>query len=97
MTNKTIGKSKEESYNLFISVDKSNNNLLSTAFRISCRKHFLMHTFVCFLLFTDGFGEPAKGVCAVGRNPLFLGAEVDGCAGCPSYSAGEWSRMQEVE
>lgn len=76
---------------MIMGVDTS-NNLLSGVVPPSALRIRL----ICFLLSTDGFREPAKGVCAVGRNSLLLRAEMDGRAGCPSYSAGEPGRTRLI-
>lgn len=39
-------------------------------------------------VFAGWTGKRAAGVCASGRDPILLGAEVDGCSLRPSHSAG---------
>lgn len=53
------------------------------------------HMSIYFLLFIDGFGGAAAGVCAFGRDSLLLRAEVDGGPRRASHSAGKLGHMAE--
>lgn len=48
---------------------------------------------IYFLLFIDGFGGTAAGVCAIGGDSLLLRAEVDGSPRRPSHSASKLCHM----